>query len=492
MQVEKDYYAILGVSKTATAQDIKKAYRRLARRYHPDSSVDEGDATRFREIQQAYDVLGDPDQREAYDRWREIEGLDQKPALILRATSTYQILPCLHEEQVFYVLLEIMPTSDIKGKRPPLNLCLLLDRSTSMQGDRLQRAKDAASYIIDRLSEDDTFSLVVFSDKAETVLSGRQRPNKALAKSVVSTIGSWGGTEILQGLVAGLSEIEKCRLPNSINHLILLTDGQTYGDEEGCLEQAEIARQRQISITALGLGADWNDELLDQIAVRSGGTSTYIDSPTKLMEVFRDRIHGLRSVLARDLALTLRLGKDVKLREVFRVSPYITRLEEQEGVFPLGMLESHKGDVFLVDMLVPPRPAGQHRLVRVEVVGDVPALGRQKERAWREIIVNFTEKPIPDQQVPSAIVGALGKLAIFRMQEKALVELERGETTLATQRLETMATRLINIGEIELARAALLEAGRIAKTGQLSPEGRKKIKYGTRSLSILPREVRHD
>jgi Ca-activated chloride channel family protein len=464
MQVEKDYYAILGLSKTATAQDIKKAYRRLARRYHPDASVDEEDATRFREIQQAYDVLGDPDQREAYDRWREIEGLDQKPALILRATSTYQILPCLDEEQAFYVLLEIMPTSDIKGKRSPLNLCLLLDRSTSMQGDRLQRAKDAASYIIDRLSEDDIFSLVAFSDKAETVLSGRQRPNKALAKSVVSTIGSWGGTEILQGLLAGLSEIEKCRLSNSINHLILLTDGQTYGDEEGCLEQAEIARQRQISITALGLGA----------------------------EVFRDRIHGLRSVLASELALTLRLGKDVKLREVFRVSPYITRLEEQEGVFPLGMLESHKGDVFLVDMLVPPRPAGQHRLVRMEVVGDVPALGRQKERAWQEIIVNFAEKPIPDQQVPSAIVGALGKLAIFRMQEKALVELERGETNLATQRLETMATRLINIGEIELARAALLEAGRIAKTGQLSPEGRKKIKYGTRSLSILPREVRHD
>ena len=156
------------------------------------------------------------------------------------------------------------------------------------------------------------------------------------------------------------------------------------------------------------------------------------------------------------------------------------------------MLESHKGDVFLADILVAAKPAGQHRLVRVEVVGNVPALARQEERAWQEIIVDFIDEPIPDQQVPSAIVGALGKLAIFKMQEKALSELERGETDLATQRLETMATRLINIGEIELARAALLEAGRIAKTGQLSPEGRKKIKYGTRSLSILPREVRHD
>ncbi len=491
MQVEKDYYAILGLSKTATAEEIKKAYRQLVRRYHPDAGADDEEAAHFPEIQEAYEVLSDPERREAYDRWRQIEGLDQKPALILKATPSYQALPCKSEDQAFYVLLEIMPSPEIRDKKPLLNLCLVLDRSTSMQGERLQRAKEAAMYIIDRLGEDDIFSLVVFSDRAEILVPGRRRLNKAIAKSVVSTIGSWGGTEILQGLLAGLGEIEKCRLPNSINHLILLTDGQTYGDEEGCLEQAELAHQRQISITTLGLGTDWNDELLDQIAARSGGTSVYIDSPAKIMEVFRDRIHSLSSVLAHELALTLRLGKEVKLREVFRASPYITRLEEQGGIFPLGLLESHKGDVFLIDMLISPHPPGQHRLVRVEVVGDIPALGRQKERAWQEIIVHFTEDPIPAQQVPSAIVGALGKLAIFKMQEKALRDLERGETDLATQRLEAMATRLINIGEIELARAALLEAGRITKTGQLSPEGKKKIKYGTRSLSILPREVRH-
>jgi len=77
MQVDKDYYAILGLSKTATAQEIKKTYRRLARRYHPDAGADEEEAAHFREIQEAYDVLSDPHQREAYDRWREMEGLDQ-------------------------------------------------------------------------------------------------------------------------------------------------------------------------------------------------------------------------------------------------------------------------------------------------------------------------------------------------------------------------------------------------------------------------------
>jgi hypothetical protein len=78
------------------------------------------------------------------------------------------------------------------------------------------------------------------------------------------------------------------------------------------------------------------------------------------------------------------------------------------------------------------------------------------------------------------------------MQEKTMRDLERGAVERASQRLETMATRLLNIGENELAKAALLEAGRLARTGQVSPEGRKRIRYGTRGLSILPKEVGRD
>jgi hypothetical protein len=91
--------------------------------------------------------------------------------------------------------------------------------------------------------------------------------------------------------------------------------------------------------------------------------------------------------------------------------------------------------------------------------------------------------------VPPNIVSALGKLAIFKMQEKTMEELEQGQIEKASQRLETMATRLLNIGENELAKAALLEAGRLVRTGHLSPEGRKKIRYGTRGLSMLPKEI---
>ena len=119
-------------------------------------------------------------------------------------------------------------------------------------------------------------------------------------------------------------------------------------------------------------------------------------------------------------------------------------------------------------------------------------MGLPDEQVSAEVGGEVTAEKETAQSVPPAIVGAMGKLAIFRMQEKTMMELERGDIERASQRLETMATRLLNIGETELAKAALLEAGRLVRTGHISPEGRKKIRYGTRSLSILPKEIKRD
>ena len=77
----KDYYAILGVPRDASAEDVKRAYRRLARKYHPDVSKEPKSEARFKELGEAYEVLKDPAKRAAYDRlgtgWR--PGQDFRP-----------------------------------------------------------------------------------------------------------------------------------------------------------------------------------------------------------------------------------------------------------------------------------------------------------------------------------------------------------------------------------------------------------------------------
>jgi Ca-activated chloride channel family protein len=492
MQTDKDYYSILGIPETATDDEVRNAYRALVRRYQTDADRDSGASERLREAQEAYEMLSNPTQRQKYDQQRAQSGRDQSSTLSLRAIASHKNLLAMPDEQAYYVLIEAAPAGDLPSSRLPLNLSLVLDRSTSMQGMRLQQVKEATRQIIDKLQPEDALSLIVFSDRAEVLLPSQINIDKAMAKSIASTIQPSGGTEMLQGLLAGLKEIGRYQSDTSVNHIILLTDGQTYGDEQGCLEQSDWARLHQISLSTMGIGSDWNEDLLDKMAARSGGTSTYIDSPRKVIDVFKDTVRNLGTVVARELVMTLDPSPGVRLEECFQITPHIRRLEVQGTKAALGPLGTGLGKSLMLEFRVQNLPPGDQRLTRVTIEGDVPGQTNRRSWEWLELTAHVSETPDQSSEIPPPIITVLGKLAIFKMQEKAMADLEAGEIGTATQRLETMATRLLNLGETDLARAALLEAGRLARTGDLSAEGRKKIRYGTRALSILPKEIHHD
>ena len=494
MEFDRDHYAVLGVSSDAEISAIKQAYRQLVRLYHPDVNHEDGAAERFHEIQQAYDVLSDPQQREAHNHWRKQHGLEGPVPLILRVTPSQDALPSLGESQVLYVMAELSASSEIEAQRLPLNLCLVLDRSTSMKGGRLQQVKEAARFIVDRMESDDILSLVAFSDRAQLVLQGARAMDRAAARTAINSIQSGGGTEILQGLQLGLDRVREWNKQDTISHLILLTDGQTYGDEEECLEAAKIAGSEKISLTLMGVGSDWNDKLLDEMARVSGApdASVYIDSTSKIAEAFHARIDGLGNIFARDLVMSVHLAPQITLKEIFRVSPQINRLYSTDGQIALGTLETERPQAVMLEMVIPSQSPGEHRLLHIEVEGRVPAVGEKPVRARHTVLLPFNLELGRRSPVPPDIVAAMGKLAIFKMQERVMQDIEMGHIEPAVSRLKTMATRLLDIGEVELARAALLEAGRLSETGSLSSAGRKKIRYGTRELTIVPKEVRYD
>jgi len=413
--------------------------------------------------------------------------------LRVQTIVSHSLLKMTDHEQVCYVLLDISPATDLPTSRLPMNLSLVLDKSTSMQGVRLQQVKEATRQIIDYLEAHDSLSLIVFSDRAEVLLPGQPNVDKAIAKSIASTIQPSGGTEILQGLMAGLKEIQANRTEETVNHLILLTDGQTYGDEDECRQRAEWAGQNQISMSTMGIGSDWNEDLLDDMATASGGSSTYIDTPRKTVDAFKSTIRELSTIVAKETILTLDPAIDVTVQEAFQITPHIRRLEINANKSILGPLGTTNRKTVILELLVKGlNVAGEKQLLRLNVEGDIPNQAIIKNRQWIELKTIVSDDPEIEVSVPPTIITTMGKLAIFKMQEKAMYDLENGNIIGATQRLETMATRLLNLGETDLARAALLEAGRLSRTGDLSAEGKKKIHYGTRSLSILPKEIHND
>jgi Ca-activated chloride channel family protein len=492
MEFELDAYAVLGIPADADDKAIKRAYRRLARRFHPDRNSADGSEERFHEIQQAYEILIDPTQREAYDHWRQEQ--DKPLPVVLRVTPSQQVLTCMGESQALYVLVELLPSAEIESQRLPLNLCLVLDRSTSMKGGRLQQVKEAARHIVKQLQEDDVLSLVTFDDRAEVLLPGRRHADEALARAAISQIQASGGTEILQGLNLGWQQIQRWHSPERVSHLLLLTDGQTYGDEEGCLEMARLAAQEQVSLTLMGVGSDWNDQLLDEMAGLSGpaSISVYVDSASKIVQAFEDRIRDLGSIFARDLVLSLHLSEGAVLKQAFLVAPQISPLQFVDGQAQLGSLQKVNPQAAILELLVPSREPGDHRLAQFDLEAVVPGLSDEPVRTQCSLIMPCDTSLGKRSAVPPDIVSAMGKLTIYKMQERAMADLEQGLIQPAVARFKAMATRLLDIGEVELARAALLEAGRLSQTGSLSSGGRKRIRYGTRGLTIMPKEVRND
>lgn len=479
---EKDLYAVLGVSPLATQEEIRHAYRKLARRFHPDSGSEDASAERFQEVQAAYRVLGDPARRQIYDRKRAERERDLGVALAWDITVHRQQLPALPEEQMLYLLVEIRPSGRTAFQRMPLNICLVVDQSTSMDGERLDHVKAAAHRIVDELEKTDVVGVVAFNDRATVMHPSQPLTDPMRVHARISSIWAGGGTEILRGLQAGLEEIRRFHRKDTVSHLILLTDGRTYGDEEQCISEARRAGLEGIGISVLGIGEDWNDRFLDQLARQTGGISAYIAHPQQVRRAMQDLIQGLAMLLARDVTLTVYPTERAWVENAFRTAPFLERLVARENVYHLGDLMAGKTMQALLEIVVRQERPGFYRLLRLEMSADVPTFNRRERLVFdleREFTLSAGEEP-----VPPPLVNALSRLTIFRMQEQVWKALDSGRPEEARRRLETIATRLLDMGEAELAHVALLEAGRIAQGGEISSRGQKTIRYGTRSLGL--------
>ncbi len=478
---QKDYYAILEVPVEADVELIKKVYRDRARQYHPDSG--RGDAARFRAIHEAYEILGDATLRRAYDQQRVARGLSQESPLKLELFQNVRQLPVLDMAQMFYVMLDLQVKKELEGSRRRLNLALVIDRSTSMRGVRMQNVKIAAQDLLRSLQAEDRLAIVAFSDRAEVLAPSEYVRNVPFFNSAIAALNPGGGTEIYRGLLAGLEQLRAGMSSDSINHVILLTDGRTYGDEEFALTEARRAAAEGLGISALGIGEDWNDAFLDRLAQYGGGVSQYIHSPSQLRSILRDHIQGLSSAVARRVQLRANLAPYVHLRAVQRAAPYMEVLESTpDHVVSLGNLTVGEPLSVVWELTIDRQDAGERRILRFDLEAEDSASSTPIVMR-RDVTVTFAPdvEPAP---VPPRLLNALQRLSVFQLQERAWHALESGDSRRATQFLEAAATQLFNMGYRELGQAAMLEVGRISQGGDPTGTGRKKLRYGTRALSI--------
>ena len=493
MNAEIDPYTLLGLSPNASAQEVKAAYRRVARRLHPDvNQSSPGAAVQFQDVNWAYEALNDPHHRHEWDsRLSAQPDADNRFYFMLRVTPSKRAVAPLQEPQVTYLLAEILPDPSARTQQQTrrdtrLNLTLVLDHSNSMNGTRMDKVKVAAHQIIDQLTSHDILSIIAFNDRAETIIAATPVADKPALKAKISMIVASGGTEIFKGLSDGVAQNRRFLAPKFVNHVVLLTDGNTYGDHEACLELAESAKKEGISISAMGLGQEWNDEFLDRLAAATGGTSTYINSAGAVVRFLNDHVRNLSDAFAERMLLSVAPDPDIVFESAFKLAPQPQPLPIDSGYIPLGSLQAARAITVLLQFQMPADMNIEFRsLARLVVVGDILDNRHQRFQALSDVSVEVTDSPAPEDP-PAVILDALGKLTLYRMQERAQQALETGNVREATRRLENLATRLLAMGQEDLAMQALSEARRVAHTNALSDKGRKTLKYETRHLLVGP------
>ena len=409
----------------------------------------------------------------------------------LTCTLGKNYMPVTNTEQLAYLLLEAVPTQAVANVRMPLNFALALDHSGSMAGDKLQKVKEAVRLVVDQMSPQDIIAVVEFDDKARVIVSSQPVSNREQIKRHVDGIRDGGGTEMSKGMKLALDEAQRYRAPDRVNRILLLTDGETWGDEAQCRTLADQAKAVGVSIEPFGVGEEWNQNLLNDIAVRSGssaGFARYIATPAEIVTEFQGLLKSMQAVGAQNAVLTLRLVLGVKPRAVFRVLPAIANLgtryiNDRDVSMELGDLEKGQGQTILVEMLVPPRQAGAFRIAQAEVSYDIPALGIVGEKVKTDIVLNFTADPNLAAQADPRIMNIVEKVTAFKLQTRALQDAEAGNVAGATQKLRAAATRLLDMGEKELATRVLQEADLLQQQGQMSAGGAKEIERQTRKLT---------
>jgi Ca-activated chloride channel family protein len=241
-------------------------------------------------------------------------------------------------------------------------------------------------------------------------------------------------------------------------------------------------------ITALGLGDEWNERLLDDLAAETGGTSDYIANPQDIAQYFQRVAQAAHQTAVRNARLLIRLSSGVTPRAVYRVKPMIANLGykpigEREINVDLGDIQSDTGATVLAEIMLPARPAGEYRVAQAELTYDLPQAQRLDERVRIDALVQLTADASAVDLDP-ATMNLVERVTAFKLQTRALDEAAVGNAAGATQKLRSAATRLLDLGELELADTMTRAADAIDQGQTPTAADQKELTYKTRRLTL--------
>ena len=219
------------------------------------------------------------------------------------------------------VLVTATPDKAARSKRLPLNLALVIDTSGSMRDEKkLDYVKQAAIALVNRLRPDDRLAIISYNTEAKVVLASSPVRAEQDARWLIQSLRADGGTDIGAGLIAGYHQLREFAGSQSINRVLLLSDGKA---NQGITSSAELSRMvlqeadTGISLSTFGVGLDFNEDLLAALSESGRGMYYFIDRPESMESILAKEFNAVEQLVAEDIRVTVTLMPGLRIEQVF-------------------------------------------------------------------------------------------------------------------------------------------------------------------------------
>ncbi len=321
-------------------------------------------------------------------------------------------------------------------ERPPVNIALVIDKSGSMSGDKIEKAKQAAMAAIDRLRASDIVSVVVYDQSVQIVLPATKLTDKAFAKNAIRKVKAAGSTALFAGVCKGAEEVRKFLDKDRVNRVILLSDGQANVGPAQPSELGELGEsllKEGIAVTTLGLGLDYNEDLMTQLATKSNGSHLFIENANELLAIFEHEFNDVLSVVAQEITIDINVREGIR---PVRVLGQDAEISGQNVLIQLNQLYAEQERFILMEVEVPATASDATRSIADVTVTYANMCSKTNEKITATTSVKFDGNP-----------GECTASKNKDVQEKWVL--------LEANRQSLLATKLRDAGKVEEARKLL-------------------------------------
>ncbi|MEN3328206.1 MAG: Ca-activated chloride channel [Acidobacteriota bacterium] len=393
-------------------------------------------------------------------------------------------------EQTVDVLIRITPPAlspdpstrpNWKG-RPDLNLSLVLDRSGSMEGEKMTRAREAAMFCVDQILPTDRLSVVTFDDRIEVLFPSEPVTNKQAMKDLIARVTARGSTALHEAWVRGGLTVSERMLDQGINRVILITDGLanvgiTNTDE--IVTQSMGLYQRGVSTSTIGIGADFNEDLLMPMAQSGGGNAWHVIEPDDMQHIFQTELEGLIAQYAHTVSLSLIPADGVRIVDVLNDFDLT-----ETGRYRLPNLQAGSPLDIVAQLKVGAEDAGsQMRLLDLRL-GFTPQDAKQAEVLKQAHTVEFAPSTVVENSpVNDEVIKAVQFLMNARARNEAMKRMDAGDYAGAEAVLGTALSATLERGPSFAAMPAVMEECASLQETASSLKDRLKDKLSRKKLA---------